>query len=374
MKILHTADLHIGAELSYLDLNREARRYEVLAVFKRITEICKSEGVEVCLIAGDLFDSNSAAKAFFGPVRDYISDAKDTKFLYVAGNHDPLDASSPFLNERLPENLTVFGTEYETVIFEDLKLRVTGRSFSHSQMQYKSTEPMPEDEYINIMLMHCDFAAAGSIYNPITAENVMSSGADYFALGHIHKRTAVEKVSKTFTSYPGCPEGQGFDETGVKGVYMGEISKGKADLKFVPCSARLHIVKKIDLSFADSTDSALGSILTVLESDHGENYGKNLYKLILTGYPEDLSAVDCSMLSALLKDKLYFVKLQNTMHRRIDPEILSKEVSLRGVFVRKMLERAKDADEKRKQKIFEAMYLGLDAFETEVYYDEDIIS
>ena len=62
------------------------------------------------------------------------------------------------------------------------------------------------------------------------------------------------------------------------------------------------------------------------------------------------------------------------MHRIIDPEILSKEVSLRGVFVRKMLERAKDADEKRKQKIFEAMYLGLDAFETEVYYDEDIIS
>ena len=39
-----------------------------------------------------------------------------------------------------------------------------------------------------------------------------------------------------------------------------------------------------------------------------------------------------------------------------------------------MLERAKDADEKRKQKIFEAMYFGLDAFETEVYYDEDIIS
>ena len=362
MKILHTADLHIGAELSYLDLNGEARRYEVLAVFKRITEICKSEGVEVCLIAGDLFDSNSAAKAFFGPVRDYISDATDTKFLYVAGNHDPLDASSPFLNERLPENLTVFGTEYETVIFEDLNLRVTGRSFSHSQMQYKSTEPMPEDEYINIMLMHCDFAAAGSIYNPITAENVMSSGADYFALGHIHKRTAVEKVSKTFTSYPGCPEGQGFDETGVKGVYMGEISKGKVDLKFVPCSARLHIVKKIDLSFADSTDSALNIILSVLKADHGENYA------------EDLSAIDCSMLSALLKDKLYFVKLQNTMHRRIDPEILSKEVSLRGVFVRKMLERAKDADEKRKQKIFEAMYLGLDAFETEVYYDEDIIS
>ena len=374
LKILHTADLHIGAELSYLDVNREARRYEILAVFKRITEICKNEKVDVCLIAGDLFDSNVAAKAFFAPVKEAIENASETKFLYVAGNHDPLDASSPFLNERLPENLTVFGADYETVVFEDMKLRVTGRSFSHSEMQYKAIEPMPDDEYLNIMLMHCDFAASGSIYNPITAENVMSSGADYFALGHIHKRTAVEKVGKTFTSYPGCPEGQGFDETGVKGVYIGEISKGNADLRFVPCSARLHIVKKIDLSFADGTDSALSSILSTLEADYGEKYANNLYKLILIGYPEDIGAIDTAMLSVLLRDKLYFVKLRNKMHRRIDPEILAKEVSLKGVFVRKMLEKAEAADEDKKQEIFEAMYLGLDAFETEVAYDEDIIS
>ncbi len=374
MKILHTADLHIGAELSYLETNREARRYEVLAVFKRITEICKTEKVDVCLIAGDLFDSNTAAKAFFGPVKDAVSDAKDTKFLYVAGNHDPLDASSPFLNEKLPENLTVFGSDYETVVFEELGLRVTGRSFSHSEMEFKPAAPMPEDEYVNIMLMHCDFAAAGSIYNPISADNVSDSGADYFALGHIHKRTAVERVGKTFTSYPGCPEGQGFDETGVKGVYLGDISKGNIDLKFVPCASRLHIVKKIDLSFADGTDSALSSILSTLEADHGENYANNLYKLILTGYPEDLGAIDLSMLMALLKDKLYFVKLRNNMHRRIDPELLSKEVSLKGIFVRKMLEKAEAADENKKTAIFEAMYLGLDAFETEVAYDEDIIS
>ena len=80
------------------------------------------------------------------------------------------------------------------------------------------------------------------------------------------------------------------------------------------------------------------------------------------------------MLMALLKDKLYFVKLRNNMHRGIDPELLSKEVSLKGIFVRKMLEKAEAADENKKTAIFEAMYLGLDAFETEVAYDEDIIS
>ena len=42
MKILHTADLHIGAELSYLGAAAENRKYEVLEVFRKITEICKT--------------------------------------------------------------------------------------------------------------------------------------------------------------------------------------------------------------------------------------------------------------------------------------------------------------------------------------------
>ncbi len=374
MKILHTADLHIGAELSYLETNREARRYEVAAVFKNITKLCIDEKVDLCLIAGDLFDSNAAAKQFFGVVCDAIAEARGTRFLYVAGNHDPLDASSPFMGEKLPENLIVFGAEYETIVFEDLGARITGRSFSHSGMEYKSAEPLPDDDMINIMLMHCDFGAKGSIYNPITSDEVSKSGADYFALGHIHKRTAVEKVGNTFVSYPGCPEGQGFDEAGVKGVYMGEITKGEANLKFVPCSVRLHVVKKIDLSEAENTDSAFKIITSALEEDYGTDYVNNLYKLILTGAFENPKSIDISMLNMLLKDKLYFVKLRSKLRKKIDLLLLSKEPSLKGIFVRKMLERAENADENTKQEILEAMYLGLDAFETEVAYDEDIIS
>ena len=64
MRLLHTADLHIGAELSYLDNLAESRKYEVLEVFRNICSLCVKENVEFCLIAGDLFDSNAAAAAF----------------------------------------------------------------------------------------------------------------------------------------------------------------------------------------------------------------------------------------------------------------------------------------------------------------------
>ena len=151
VKILHTADLHIGAELSALGSLCESRQYEVLSVFKEITQLCITQGVEICLISGDLFDSNLAGKSFINPVLQYIKEATATHFFYVAGNHDPLDASSPFISEKLPENLTVFGGEYQTIELPSLRVRIKGRSFTHSSMDFVETVSMPDDDYINLL-------------------------------------------------------------------------------------------------------------------------------------------------------------------------------------------------------------------------------
>ena len=80
MKLLHTADLHIGAELSYLDSLADSRKYEVLEVFRNICTLCTKENVEFCLIAGDLFDSNTAASIFAEPVFRYMREAKTPTF------------------------------------------------------------------------------------------------------------------------------------------------------------------------------------------------------------------------------------------------------------------------------------------------------
>ncbi|MEE0928754.1 MAG: metallophosphoesterase [Acutalibacteraceae bacterium] len=371
MKILHTADLHIGAELSYLSEKSEERKYEVLEVFKNITSLCRKNGVEICLIAGDLFDSNAAGRLFAAPVFRAIEEASETRFFLVAGNHDPLDASSPFSEASLPENLTVFGTEYETIVLDDLKVRITGRSFAHSSMEFCDMPPMENDEYLNILLLHSEFGAAGSVYNPISSSFAENCGADYIALGHIHKRTKVEKIGNSYIAYPGCPEGQGFDEAGVKGVYMGELTKDSCKLDFTVCSKRIHLVKTIDLGEVDSTAQAEKIILHLLEEEFGQNFRNNLYKLILTGKSVDPAAVKLPELTAALREKLYFVKLKSRIGRKLDLDLLAKEFSLKGIFVRRFLERIKDANEADKAALTEAMNLGLEAFETEVGYLED---
>ncbi len=51
MKLLHTADWHLGKRLEHI-----SRLEEQKAVLNEICEIAEREGVDAVLIAGDLFD------------------------------------------------------------------------------------------------------------------------------------------------------------------------------------------------------------------------------------------------------------------------------------------------------------------------------
>lgn len=373
VKILHSADFHIGAELSSLGTLSEKRRYETLETFGKMVALCKRENVEFCLISGDLFDSNNSGAAFSDSVLEYIKSAINTKFLYVAGNHDPLDPSSPFWDKDLPENLFVFGHEFEAKDFPDKKVRFIGKSFSHSSMSAASFDKaLLNSEYINIMLLHGDLLADNSSpYNPINREFIENSCVDYLALGHIHKRSDVMRSGNTFLAYPGCPEGQGFDEDGIKGVYLGEIDKGVCHLRFERLCRRAFFVPEINLSSAESSLDAANIILEKLKADFGDDFAENLYKIVLSGRNKNLSHIKAAEILALVSPSLYFVKLENKLKPHYDLELLKSQVGLKGLFVKKMLEKIEAAEENERESIENALYLGLEAFEGQVQYNED---
>lgn len=59
VKILHCADIHIGAEESFLGMRAQSRRAETLITFEKIINIARENSVDILLIAGDLFNSNN---------------------------------------------------------------------------------------------------------------------------------------------------------------------------------------------------------------------------------------------------------------------------------------------------------------------------
>lgn len=374
VKILHCADVHIGATESFLGHGATARRFETLLTFERIIAAARQNNTQIILIAGDLFDSNSVEQTFVDRVFSAVTSVPEIKVVVACGNHDPLCADSPFKKTVLPENLFVMGEDDGFVTFDDLKTRVYGRSFTQTHMQGKPRFSLlvPNDDFINLMVLHGELSSdLNSDYNAITQNFISQSGMDYIALGHIHKRTGVGRIGDTYCAYCGCPEGQGFDETDQKGVYIGAVSKGAVNLEFLPVSKRLHITEKIELSDSVTCDSAVQTVLDCLLSNYGENYGENLYKIVLTGEIDENCDINTAEITGRLAEKLYFVKVKNETEIKPDFEALANEKTLKGIFVKRMCEKIDAAAEDEKPQLRRALTLGLRAFKGEFDINED---
>lgn len=373
VKILHCADIHIGAEESFLGARAQSRRAETLITFEKIINIARENSVDILLIAGDLFNSNNIEKSFTDRVFECFSMIPDTKIVFSAGNHDPLNAESPFKKYVLPQNVYVLETKDCFVEFESLKTRVYGRSFKEVYMSGEQCfllETSPE--FINLMCIHGELKSdLNSNYNSITSEFVTKSGMDYIALGHVHKRSNIDKIGSTYIAYCGCPEGQGFDELNEKGVYLGEVSKNVCNLQFVPTSKRMHICEQINIGEAVTSSQIADCVIDALKQKYTDTYSQNLYKIVLTGEIDENTVISVPEITARLNDFLYFAKVKNKTEVKADLELLSHEKSLKGIFVKNMLGRIESAQETEKEMLKSALNLGLKAFAGEVSYDED---
>lgn len=78
-----------------------------------------------------------------------------------------------------------------------------------------------------------------------------ASGLHYLALGHSHSASGLKRAGKTYYAWPGCPEGRGFDETGDKGVYLGQLEGGRVSLDFVPLARRRYLTPSLDITGQD---------------------------------------------------------------------------------------------------------------------------
>src|SRR5687768_18378650 len=56
LRILHLADVHIGASMSAFGDVAEARRRSLLDAFRQLPELARREGAHAVVVAGDVFD------------------------------------------------------------------------------------------------------------------------------------------------------------------------------------------------------------------------------------------------------------------------------------------------------------------------------
>ncbi len=257
MKILHTSDWHIGKKL----MNRE-RLDEQREVLDEIATIAEQNGVELILVAGDIYDTflpqAEAEELFFQTVKKLAGENRAV--FIVSGNHDDavrLAACAP-LGEEL--GVYVVGSQADTikidtetstrpvrpveagegyVVFENAK----GERVFINALPYPNEarlkEEKSEDSYNQkmrrwiesgqsgykgdmpcILLSHI-FVAGGSVSDGERDIDLGGARAvdlttlpkfDYIALGHLHKK---QRFTKQNAWYSGSILQYSFDETGT---------------------------------------------------------------------------------------------------------------------------------------------------------------
>ncbi|MBQ9737609.1 MAG: DNA repair exonuclease [Clostridia bacterium] len=373
VKILHTADLHLGATRTGV----KGGKTEIENTFLRIIRLCDAESVDFLLIAGDLFDTPFVSSDDASKIISMLEQIPKTIVAIAPGNHDFLAPGSVYLKYKFPKNVVIFNSSTQYFDFPEKNVRLWGAAFGNrfeNASLLKVDKNNFDEDTIQLCVLHGDLVSesSSSVYNPITLSSIEKSGFGYMALGHIHKRSEIQKAGNTYFAYCGCPDGMGFDETDSRGVYLGTVSKKGCDLKYTEMSSRKYIEESFDVSGCKNAFDAEALILDKIKVEFGENYAKNLYRITLLGTVSIDWAINPARLSTLLAEDLQYVEVFDQTETDIaDLSLYTSESSLRGIFVKKMLEKIENASPKEQTTFKNALKIGLSSFRKEVLFNDN---
>ena len=390
VKILHCADLHLGSSFSSLENIAAQRSSELLQTFNSIINMCKEQKIDFLLISGDLFDKVNVSEKQVDYVIEMFLEIPDTYVVISPGNHDPFSADSFYMLKKWPENVCIFKGEMSDIFFKEKNVRIYGAGFTGTYSKglfegifgslkfadRNSDSELDTSDTIEICVIHGELVSGSvnSLYNPITVAQIASSGFDYIALGHIHKRTPLQRAGKTYYAYPGPPEGRGFDETGEMGIYIGTISKGSCDLEFLTTSKRNYSEVIVNVDECKSEDEMFEKVTRIIKHEHGNNYQKNFYKIILKGEIPPSSRLNINLIQLKLSEMVHYIDIIDNTRGKLDLEKLSMDETLKGIYARKLLSELMLSQERNGKYSLEtvqkAIKYGMQAFDDEVLPDE----
>lgn len=354
VKIMHAADFHLDSPFEALsDELAAVRRREQRELLDRIAAIAEQEAVQLVLLPGDLLDSATSYYETQEVLYRAFSRIKAEIFI-APGNHDYYCPKSPYAYVKFPDNVHIFTSPLiSSVALPQLGCRVWGAGFNDQYSRpLLNGFKLPESDMLDIMVMHGD--TGGDAYNHIREAEIAASGLDYLALGHIHSFSGFKQAGKTTYAYPGCPEGRGFDETGEKGVIIGDVSKSACALRFQPLGGRAYKILHIDLTGSSDAPAAIMSALP-------QSTGRDIYRLVLTG--EFDGTIDLRLLHNQLSERFFHLTVIDATRPPRDIWAMSGDDTLRGIFLRSLKEKYDSADENGKRLVMNAVRYGLAALE-----------
>ena len=296
MKILHTADLHLGRQFNAIPLDADHA-----AVLDQIVSAIISNDVDVLVIAGDIFDRAAppaSAVRQFNSFLSRVASETGAAVVMIAGNHDSGDriaSMSIMTDTRRALIRGAISADERPLVLADAHgpVAFTGLPFVYEYAAREcfadETLQSPEDVLAAqvscarrnipegarwVVVAHAFVAGASGSDSerPLTRvggiETVGSAvfdGVNYVALGHLHRP---QSVGASHIRYSGSPLVFGFDEADcVKSMSLVEIdAAGKSTIEAIPFepvrSARVLRGKLAELLLAEPSEDFIKVVLT----------------------------------------------------------------------------------------------------------------
>lgn len=302
MKILHTADWHLGQTFFEHD-----RREEHLHFLEWLQKQIRERGIDVLLIAGDVFDSpNPSAESqrmFYTFLRRTTDENPRLQVIIIAGNHDSaarLEAPNPLLEEmRVTVRGVVRHTKEGEIDFRNLlvPLYENGKIGAWClavpylrQGDYPVADSYPagvkalyerlfqevEGQGIPVIAMGHLQATGSEISENDRSERTVIGGLEcvspdsfnrkiaYTALGHLHRGQRVS--GRKNVRYSGSPIPMSFAERNNKqGVVLAELNGSEIRISPLPFESPVKLLS------IPSTPRSLPEVLeTIANLPQGE--------------------------------------------------------------------------------------------------------
>ncbi|KPJ62185.1 MAG: hypothetical protein AMS15_04790 [Planctomycetes bacterium DG_23] len=347
----HTADLHLKEEAK--------ERLEVLAW---IVEKAEKAGASL-IIAGDLFDSNNAARVLAPQTRAIFDSHPQVRVLIIPGNHDAELSQEDYYgkNAKILSHRPFSLTEFEEGI------RIVAVPFERGSRMAQALAEYETGEDSAMLIAHGtyfdeDFSyipeevkERTEEYFPILPVDLEGRDFSYVALGHFHNSfRLIEKKGLTIC-YPGSPSAIAVSDLGKRKVARVSVPEEGGACQVsgtaVPIG-RYNLTRNFWLTPA-AEEKTLSEIEAFLEKSEDRYASVNIELLGFSSISDQELRASLENLTQKFSQEFAAFRLQN---KTISYQELLEENPLVKEFVARI--ESEEAEEARQK----ALELGLKAF------------
>ena len=295
-RFLHIADPHIDSPIRSLQRLDGAGEHAADTLtrdaFAAAIDLAIEEKVDLVVIAGDLFDGDWKHAGTWQWTRGQFERLIEHGIpaALVRGNHDAaseLQTALPW-----PDGVHEFRDDgAHTIAFEEAGFAVHGHSYARRETTENLAKNYPAavKGLFNIGLLHTAFEgeSAHANYAPASPDDLLARGYGYWALGHVHKPTAMTDASKYGVPilFAGNPQGRDVGEAGPRGVVLVDVANGEAKPTFRPLDRLRWFVETVSAEECETKDDLVRLAGRRLEDVRAASAGRDAAVRLQIGGP-----------------------------------------------------------------------------------------